>query len=166
MKEKYEIIELYNEAIASNLHPNIKNPSQYFHYYYRNHDVTHKWVAQYGKWNKEEYCEKMTAEIFGKNFACKGKQNRLPFYHLENKLYSDILHTRKRGLHVSNTFIRIRALQLFQQLKEDGVPAYQNTTFKASNGWRCRFLKRRNLKYCKRKSGKKLNTNSHLPKYL
>ena len=49
MKEKYEIIELCDEAIARDLHPNIKNPSQYFHYYYCNHDVAHKWVAQYGK---------------------------------------------------------------------------------------------------------------------
>ena len=108
----------------------------------------------------------MAAEIFGNNFACKGKQPRSPFYHLENKLYSDILHKRKKGFRVSNTFIRIRALQLFTQLKEDGVPAYQTATFKASNGWRTRFITHRNLKYRKRKSGKKLNANRHLPKYL
>ena len=49
MKEKYEIIEMCDEAIASDLNPQITNPTQYFNYYYRSFDVAHKWIAQYGK---------------------------------------------------------------------------------------------------------------------
>ena len=57
-------------------------------------------------------------------------------------------------------------LSLFQQLKDESVPGYQNLEFKASNGWRCNFINRRKLKYRRRKSGKQFSANKHVHTYL
>ena len=154
MKDKWEIVEMCDEAISSDDYPTITSPTQYFQYYYRNEDAVHKWVSSYGKWTKRENREIMVAEILGKNFASKGKFTRSPFHRLESTLYNEILTKRKSGHRVSNTFIRIRALTIFKDLQEQGVADYKNATFKASNGWRTNFIKRRKLKYRRRKSGK------------
>ena len=166
MKDKWEIVEMCDEAISSDDYPTITSPTQYFQYYYRNEDAAHKWVSSYGKWTKREHRERMVAEILGKNFASKGKFTRSPFHRLESTLYNEILTKRKSGHRVSNTFIRIRALTIFKDLQEQGVADYKNATFKASNGWRTNFIKRRKLKYRRRKSGKTFSADSHLPKYL
>ena len=166
MKEKWDIIERCDETIASEEFPSIRNPTQYFQYNYRNEDAAHKWVALYGKWTKPEQRERMVGVILGKNFASKGKFTRSPFHHLETILYNDILTKRKSGHRVSNTFIRIRALAIFKELKEQGVQGYNTMTFKASNGWRTNFIKRRKLKYRRKKSGKLFSANDHIPKYL
>ena len=85
---------------------------------------------------------------------------------MENLLYNDIFDKRKQGHRVSNTFIRIRALQLHNELERTGDPIYTERPFKASNGWRANFIKRRSLKYKKRKSGKKHSADDHLEQFL
>ena len=166
MQEKFDIIEQCDETIASNAFPKINTPMQYFQCYYRNQDTCHKWLAQYGKWNKPAFWEKMVAIILGNNFAARGKFTCSPYHQLESLLYEEICDKRKHGHRVSNTFICIRALSLFQQLKDKGVPSYQDMKFKASNGWRSNFIKRRNLKYRRRKSGKTFSANKHLDQYV
>ena len=166
MKEKYDIVEMCNDAIASDDIPTITTATQYFHYYYANHDIAHKWICQYGKWNKKEHRVRMVDEILGKNFASKARHTRSPFHHMESLLYSEILSKRKLGHRVSNTFIRIRSICIFNRLQEEGVPVYKDASFKSSNGWRTNFIRRRNLKYRRRKSGKTFSADRHLPQYL
>ena len=43
---------------------------------------------------------------------------------------------------------------------------YKYNTFKSSNGWLRRFIKRRKTKFRKKKSGKLLSENKHVVKYL
>ena len=165
MQEKFDVMEQCDETIASDLFPTIHTPTQYFNYYYRNPDICHKWVSQYGKWSKPAYREKVVGIILGNNFAARGKFTRSPYHQLESLLYEEILNKRKNGHRISNTFIRIRALSLFQQLKDESVPGYQDLKFKASNGWRSNFIKRRKLKYRRRKSGKRFSANKHVQTY-
>ena len=123
----------------------------------------HKFV-----WKVEQpkHREKMIDHILGKNFGAKSRETRSPFHLMENLLYAEIVNKRRNGHRVSNTFIRVRGIVLFKQMQEQGVPAYQITVFKASNGWRTNFIRRRNLKYRKRKCGKNKSANSHIPKFL
>ena len=57
-------------------------------------------------------------------------------------------------------------LDLFQQLKEQELPVYKETIFKALNGWGYNFIKRRKLKYRKEKSGKNFSADKHLPRFF
>ena len=77
----------------------------------------------------------MIKEILGKNFANQAKQTWSPYHHMETTLYLEIVKCRKHGHYVSNTFIRLRTLVIFQQLQDQGIPAYKDPNFKASNGW-------------------------------
>ena len=108
----------------------------------------------------------MVQHILGDNFGGKARVTRSPYHHMENLLYSEIVKKRKNGHRVSNTFIRLRAIVIFKELKEQGVSGYLTTEFKASNGWRTNFIKRRQLKYRRRKSGKKFSANEHISKYI
>jgi len=87
-----------------------------------------------------------------------------PFARLESVLLAKIKEHRKKSRRVSNTFIRVNALQIFEELKRDERSGYHNKVFKASTGWQCRFIKRNKLKYAKRKSGKKMHPNDHVKK--
>ena len=107
----------------------------------------------------------MVQHILGNNFGGRALVTRLPYHHMENILYSEIVCKRKKGHRVSNTFIRLRTIVIFKQLREEGIAAYVNTEFKASNGWRTNFIQRRKLKYRRRKSGKKFSANEHITKY-
>ena len=51
-------------------------------------------------------------------------------------------------------------------MKDDPSNGLTGKVFKVSNGWLSNFVKRRKLKYRKRKSGKKVSANVHLQKYL
>ena len=117
MKEKYDIVEIYNGAIASDDIPTITTPTRYFHYYYPNHDFAHTWICQYGKWNKKEHRVRMVDEILGNFVASKAKHTRLPFHHMESLLYSEILARQKLGNGVSNTFIHIRSICLLKSCR-------------------------------------------------
>ena len=163
---KYDMTEKCDEAIHDSSQPSIKNATDYFQALYTHHDIAHKWISLYGKWNKEEHRARMVTYILGKDFASTTRQTRSPYHHMENLLYGEVLAKRNKGHRVSNTFIRLRALVLFQQLKEQEISVYAETVFKASNGWRSNFIKRRKLKYRKKKSGKKFSADKHLPQYL
>jgi len=65
---------------------------------------------------------------------------------------------------VSNSFIRINALQIFKELKSIESLGYHNKMLKASTGWQCHFIKRNKLKYAKRKS-EKMHPNDHVKKF-
>ena len=104
-------------------------------------------MFQYGKWSKPEYKKKVVAIILGNNFAVRGEFTCSLYYQWESLLYQEILDKCRNGHCISNTFIRIRALSLFKQLKDKWVSGYENVQFKASNGWRSNFINRRKLKY-------------------
>ena len=42
MQEKFDVIEQCDEAIVGEAFPTISTPTQYFQYYYRNPDASHK----------------------------------------------------------------------------------------------------------------------------
>ena len=147
MQFKFDMSEACDEAIHDTSQPSIRHATDYFNLLYASHDIAHKWIGLYGKWNKPENRAKMINCILGKDFESNIKVTRSPFHHMENLLYGDIAAKRKKSHRVSNTFIHLRALILFKQLQEQEIPIYKDTVFKASNGWRTNFIKRRKLKY-------------------
>ena len=73
-----------------------------------------------------------------------------PYQPMENDLHKLIIAHRAKGRKVSQNFIRISAKKLMKTVQPELAD-----TFKASDGWFQRFLKRKNIKFRKRKSGKK-----------
>ena len=131
MQFKYDMSEQCDEAIHDSSQPLIKNATNYFNAMYTSHDIAHKWICMYGKWNKAEHRARMINVILGKDFECSKKVTRSPFHHMDNLLYNEVLTKRVKSHRVSNTFICLRALVLFQQLKEQEIPVYKDTIFKA-----------------------------------
>ena len=91
MKEKYNIIESCDKTIASYYHPEIKTVSQYFLHVYPSQDLAHKFVSQYGKWNKPEHKERIILEIIGKDFEGNRKLTKSAFHQMESMLCADIV---------------------------------------------------------------------------
>ena len=69
----------------------IKNATDYFKVLYPSHDITHKWISLYGKWNKQEHRGEMINCILGKDFVLTKKQTRSPYHYIENLLHGEIL---------------------------------------------------------------------------
>lgn len=166
MKEKYDICEAAEDLINDTAYPEIRTPTDYFQMMHPSQEVAHKWIGLYGKWTKPDHRARMVQAILGNDFGSIGKTTRSAYHKMENLLYNDIIDKRKKGHRVSNTFIRLRALQLHNELERTGDPIYTERPFKASNGWRTNFIKRRSLKYKKRKSGKKHSADDHLEQFL
>ena len=166
MKEKYDICEAAEDLINDTAYPEIRTPTDYFQMMHPSQEVAHKWIGLYGKWTKPDHRARMVQAILGNDFESIGKTTRSAYHKMENLLYNDIIDKRKKGHRVSNTFIRLRALQLHNELERTGDPIYTERPFKASNGWRTNFIKRRSLKYKKRKSGKKHSADDHLEQFL
>jgi len=53
-KEKYDIIDSYDEMVASKDYLDINTVSKYLLSVYINEETAHNYVSQYGKWNKTE----------------------------------------------------------------------------------------------------------------
>ena len=159
---KLSLIEEVEQFINDDAFPDVTNPTLYFRHINCTEDQVQRYVAQYGKWARQ--VESMTERKL-KNIK-KASRGASPYHKLEHRLYQDILSHRKKGLRVSNTFIRARALHIFNELKSIPNSGLEGKDFKASIGWRINFIKRKKLKYRKRKSGKNKSPNDHVPAYL
>ena len=68
---------------------------------------------------------------------------------------------RKKGRKVSKNFIKTKAKIIVLQKQPEKAD-----TFKASNGWFILFCKRHNIRFRKRKSGKKYSGEENLSKII
>ena len=82
---------------------------------------------------------------------------------MEDELYKLITNDRKNKRKVSRLSILVRAKKIVRELDEKNGTD-RSKDFKASNGWFWNFLKRKNIKFRARKSGKKKSTDENLPK--
>ena len=125
------------------------------------------WNGLLSKWRnpiqREAIIEAAAKELHGK-LKVKPVDSRFPsspFMRMEEKLHVAIKEHRKKGRKVSRTWICVKAKQLqHEQDKIDGTTLASR--FKASNGWFRRFLRRKNIKFRKRKSGKKKTTDDNM----
>ena len=79
-----------------------------------------------------------------------------PLLQLENDLFSKFKENRKKVSKVSALFLVYQAKKLWiYHFKY--ISTYKDRTFKASNSWMRRFIKRRKIKFSKNKSGKLLS---------
>lgn len=80
---------------------------------------------------------------------------------MENELHKVIAEHRAKGRKVSQNFTRVTTRTLIKTALPDKAES-----FKASIGWFMRFLKRKKIKFRKRKSGKKYDGKLNLDKIL
>ena len=143
-----------------------RNLSSYCFCFHSNEQM--KWINSIARWRKSK--EKIVAAVSDKIYGnCKRLKStartRSPYHQMEQKLYQEIVNHRSRGRKVSMQWIKVKAKKLLVVLdKENGT--HRSRVFKASNGWFWRFLRRKNLKFRKRKSGKKKSTDDNLPAIL
>ena len=76
----------------------------------------------------------MVDQLLGKDFETKERIIKSAFHEMETLLYAEIVTKRKSSHRVSNTFVHLRVIQLFEQLKQENVAIYKDHNFKASNG--------------------------------
>jgi hypothetical protein len=84
---------------------------------------------------------------------------------MEAQLYRAITEHRKAGRKVSKLWISTKAKKILADL-DNSNGTHLSRSFKASNGWFFRFLRRKQLKFCKRKSGKKKSTDDNLKEII
>ena len=136
MDFKVGFIERVQLALDDPDLPTITKPTSYFRSIgCSEHDVTTN-VARYGKWSKPEELEKLMKKKLAN--LKRVRSGTLPFVKLESVLLAKIKEQRKKSRRVSNSFIRINALQIFKELKSNESLGYHNKMFKASTGWQCK----------------------------
>ena len=105
----------------------------------------------------------LASESKHKNMKTKTCKNhgKSPFKAMEAVLHNRIKDHRKKGRKVSEYFTRINA----RKIMKDVMPGNADT-FKASKGWFHRFLRRKDIKFRKRKSGKKATGEDNIDKII
>ena len=102
-------------------------------------------------------------KIYGKfNRLRSASRGKSPFHEMETKLYQELIQHRSHGRKVSRRWIQIKGKKIQVELdKVNGT--HLSRCFKASSSWFWRFLRRKNIRFRKRKSGKKKSTDDNLP---
>ena len=85
------------------------------------------------------------------------KHTKSPHANVESILHDKIKQHRAKGRKVSENYIRITAKSIIKE----SFPEMEEQ-FKGSKGWFHRFLRRKNIKSRKRKSGKKTTGEDNL----
>ena len=68
MKFNYDMSKQCDEAVHDSSQPLINNTTDYFNALYAGHNIIHKWISLYGKWDTPEYRTRMINCILGKDF--------------------------------------------------------------------------------------------------
>ena len=157
--EKLEIWQ--KEMENNNQQANIASYCRKFH-----PNEQRKWRSNFSKWMKEK--DNIAKQVSDKKYKqlktiARGKLGVSPYKEMEDELYKLITNDRKNKRKVSRLSILVRAKKIVRELDEKNGTD-RSKDFKASNGWFWNFLKRKNIKFRARKSGKKKSTDENLPK--
>jgi Tc5 transposase DNA-binding domain len=124
-----------------------------------------KWNTNLSKWGKEDAKKKIYEQAAETKYSRFKRLNinssnkrKSPFHDMEDLLYKEIKQHRDSKRKVSRQRIIIRAKKILADI--DPVRAQK---FRASNGWFDRFIKRRNMKFRARKSGKQKSADDNWP---
>ena len=115
---------------------------------------------QYYSWSKKATYESSLRSLLGMPLNNMGKaRNRKgtsasPFQDIEVDLYKQFVEQRKKGRKVSASWIRITAKKIYNAKKATNPEKWESKPFQASAGWMRRFIKRKKIKFLKRKCGK------------
>ena len=175
VEEKLELIEEVAEALDSS-DGSIKTAIDYFRDVKRDSvRTTEKLSADYRRWSKKSVHKKLLEQCLGetKNDMKKYKSSKRmniirqsPFHEIEIVLYDRMVVKRKAGHKVTSLYLRTDALKILAELKESKPEIWESRGFKASTGWLRRFIKRKNIKFRKRKCGKKQTAEEQKPEFL
>ncbi len=127
-----------------------------------------KWANFLVKWtkSKDQIAKAVSDEKYGRlKTIARGKQGKTPYKEMEDELYNSILNDRKNKRKVSRLSVQVRARKIVNEHDKKNN-TNKGKDFKASNGWFWNFLRRKNIKFRARKSGKKKSTDENLPKIL
>ena len=150
-KEKALFIEVVEELIDSGKGRNVREAL-------RGLKMGEKEV----EYNAANYNKRLKAGVMEICLKEEGKKKRQypnrqsPFHQMESQLYTKIVQMRKESRKVSSTWIRINGRKLFNKIKEEHPNKWEGVDFHGSRGWADRFMRRKRIKYRKKKSGKEI----------
>lgn len=128
------------------------------------HNDQQKWNSLLSKWKREE--PKIIQYVSEKTYAdlkrIHPKKRSSPFKDMEDILYKEIVEHRSLKRKVSRLRINVRAKKILTEIDvKDGTT--RSRPFRASNGWFAGFMKRKNIKFRARKSGKQKSADENWP---
>ena len=159
-KEKALFIEVVEELIDSGKGRNVREAL-------RGLKMGEKEV----EYNAANYNKRLKAGVMEICLKEEGKKKRQhpirqsPFHQMESQLYTKIVQMRKESRKVSSTWIRINGRKLFNKIKEEHPNKWEGVDFHGSRGWADRFMRRKRIKYRKKKSGKEVTVLQCVPAF-
>ena len=168
-REKVNFVEMVSEGMEENNCPSVRS---YFAdvMELRIHEVE-KFGNQYSKWKQPKHYENCLRDLLGLPNNGKGssrtkcKVTLSPFHRIETELYRQFVEHRKNGKKVSASWIRINAMKIFNAEKLAHPDRWESIEFKASFGWMRRFIRRKKIKFRKRKCGKEKTAEESIPEF-
>ena len=123
-----------------------------------------KLALRYYTWNKKKSYEDTIRDLLNLpkyDNGSKGIRNvifKFPSHDMETKLCANFKEMKAKGRNVSSNWLRLQRKRIFQEMKRNNLNLWKNQDFKGYYGWMRRFIKRKNIKFRKRKCGKKTAT--------
>ena len=159
-REKVDFVDKVNEFIND-----VSNSSVSVASYFRGvlkcrESEVQSMCNTYYKWGKKEEYENNLRVILNMPKNAKGRRRvtnsnkKSPYHDMESELYSKFVTMRRSGRKVSASYIRIEGKKIFDRLKSENPAKWMGMEFKGTYGWMRRFIKRKNIKFRKRKCGK------------
>lgn len=154
--EKLELLDTVNEALDSG---EARDVADYFRNVKQLGNVeADRMSNRYYRWNKDykNILNAVMNEGLKKNSKKKRmrKRTKSPFHEVETELYKRFVERRKNSQKVSARWIRVNGVKIFNDMKQQDPEKWGEVRFKGSYGWMRRFIKRKNIKFRKRKCGK------------
>ena len=119
-----------------------------------------KLALRYYTWNKKKSYEDTIRDLLNLpkyDNGSKGIRNvifKFPSHDMETKLCANFKEMKAKGRNVSSNWLRLQRKRIFQEMKRNNLNLCRNEDFKGSYGWMRQFIKRKNIKFRKRKYGK------------
>ena len=137
-----------------------RNTSQYCQLFHPGE--VQKWKVNISKWQSANVVGLIADKLYPSLYkTCRVKKLQSPYSEMEAALYLRIKEHRSKARKVSKKWICLTAKKIMRDLDAKNGTS-RAVKFGASNGWFNRFLKRKQIKFRKRKSGKKKSTDDNL----
>ena len=114
----------------------------------------------YYKWNRKDAYETCLRKLVNLPSNSSGPAIvrktviKSPFHDVETELHVSFLNVRRAGRKVSARFLRLQGKRIFDRMKAENPNKWGDIEFRGTYGWMHRFIKRKNVKFRKRKCGK------------
>ena len=169
-RDKVNFVESVNDGMDTN---SLDSVSQYFREALEGTTIAEvdRLSNRYYKWSKPDVYEACMRDLLSRKKNDKGKLKkrasltRSPYQAIETELYKQFTEQRRAGRKVSSTWIRLKARTIFEEKKRANPGLWASKEFRGSYRWMRRFIKRKNIKFRRRKCGKEKTAEECIPEF-